>query len=196
MHCLRRGVHRRGRLCGGGAGSPTPGLGVQYDPEEIWISVLIRRRGGPRRGGVGSETAAAIGITNQRETTVARSGSARTAQRSVAPRHRLAGPAGLPGAARSSRGTSSGSAPDSSRIPISPATKLEWLLNETGGNLVYLAFGTVDSWLLWQLTGGAVHATDVSNASRTMSASRASSGTTSCSSSSVCRARSCRRSST
>jgi glycerol kinase len=53
--------------------------------------------------------------------------------------------------------------------PYFSATKLEWLLTEGGIEAgPHLAFGTVDSWLLWNLTGGAVHATDVSNASRTM----------------------------
>jgi glycerol kinase len=51
--------------------------------------------------------------------------------------------------------------------PYFSATKLEWILRETG-SADGLAFGTVDTWLVWQLTGGTVHATDVSNASRTM----------------------------
>jgi len=50
--------------------------------------------------------------------------------------------------------------------PYFSATKLEWLLREHGRD--GLAFGTVDSWLVWKLTGGAVHATDVTNASRTL----------------------------
>src|SRR6185312_5747343 len=49
--------------------------------------------------------------------------------------------------------------------PYFSATKLEWILREASGDI---AFGTVDSWLIWKLTGGAVHATDVSNASRTL----------------------------
>jgi len=53
--------------------------------------------------------------------------------------------------------------------PYFSATKLEWILREAGAAAAGdVAFGTVDSWLLWRLTGGAVHATDVSNASRTM----------------------------
>src|SRR5665213_1806407 len=51
--------------------------------------------------------------------------------------------------------------------PYFSATKLEWILREIGTS-AGLAFGTVDTWLLWQLTDGAVHATDASNASRTM----------------------------
>src|SRR5206468_3301523 len=49
--------------------------------------------------------------------------------------------------------------------PYFSATKLEWILREASGDL---AFGTVDSWLIWKLTDGATHATDVSNASRTL----------------------------
>ena len=56
--------------------------------------------------------------------------------------------------------------------PYFSATKLEWLLREHGSG-DGLAFGTVDSWLVWKLTGGAVHVTDVTNASRTMLASLA-----------------------
>ena len=57
--------------------------------------------------------------------------------------------------------------------PYFSATKLRWLLDHVSGareaaERGELAFGTVDSWLLWKLTGGGVHATDVSNASRTM----------------------------
>src|SRR5205823_2191960 len=52
--------------------------------------------------------------------------------------------------------------------PYFSATKLEWLLAHAGASPEELAFGTVDSWLVWKLTGGAAHVTDVSNASRTM----------------------------
>jgi glycerol kinase len=134
---------------------PRPGW-VEHDPEEIWRSVLSA-----------AATALvaepeAVAITNQRETTVVwdrRTGEPvanaivwqdrRTADRC----------AELPAETIRSR---TGLVPD----PYFSATKLEWLLRgrDPGG----LAFGTVDSWLVWKLTGGGVHATDETNASRTL----------------------------
>ena len=77
--------------------------------------------------------------------------------------------------------------------PYFSATKLEWLLARTDLPQGELAFGTVDAWLVWKLTGGRVHATDVTNASRTMllDLDDRSPGTTSCSSSSASTARCC-----
>jgi glycerol kinase len=74
-------------------------------------------------------------------------------------------------------------------------TKVRWLLDHVegaraAGERGELAFGTIDSWLVWNLTGGAVHCTDASNASRTLLFDiHAASGTTSCSRSSACRER-------
>jgi glycerol kinase len=130
---------------------------VEHDPEEIWQSVLAAAEIAIREGG----TPTAIGITNQRETTVLwdrRSGrpvhnaivwqDRRTAERC----------AQLPSDLIRER---TGLVPD----PYFSATKLEWLLARHEGDL---AFGTVDSWLVWKLTGGRVHATDETNASRTL----------------------------
>jgi glycerol kinase len=130
---------------------------VEHDPEEIWQSVLAAAELAIREGG----TPTAIGITNQRETTVLwdrRSGrpvhnaivwqDRRTAERC----------AQLPFDLIRER---TGLVPD----PYFSATKLEWLLARHEGDL---AFGTVDSWLVWQLTGGRVHGTDETNASRTL----------------------------
>jgi glycerol kinase len=134
---------------------PQPGW-VEHDPDEIWQSVLTAAEQAL------TETPTAIGITNQRETTLLwdrRSGEPvhnaivwqdrRTAERC----------AELPGDLIRER---TGLVPD----PYFSATKLEWLLREhaAGG----LAFGTVDTWLVWKLTGGRVHATDETNASRTL----------------------------
>ena len=115
---------------------------------------------------------AAIGITNQRETTVVWD---RTHRPAPAPGARLAGPA-HGGALRRTGGR--GHLPLVRRTtglvldPYFSATKLEWLLTEGGVAAgPDLAFGTVDSWVLWKLTGGpaaGVHATEASNASRTM----------------------------
>jgi glycerol kinase len=131
---------------------PQPGW-VEHDPEEIWRSV--------QRAMEGLDGYDAIAITNQRETTLLwdrRTGEPvhraivwqdrRTAQRC----------AGLDAELIRAK---TGLVPD----PYFSATKLEWLLQRHQGDL---AFGTVDTWLVWKLTGGEVHATDETNAARTM----------------------------
>jgi glycerol kinase len=134
---------------------PRPGW-VEHDPEEIWASVLDAAEQ------AGLDGVEAIAIANQRETTVLWE---RTTGRPVAPAivwqdRRTAERAGEldPGLIRERTGL----VPD----PYFSATKLEWLLREHPAE--GLAFGTVDSWLVWQLTRGAVHATDTTNASRTL----------------------------
>jgi glycerol kinase len=130
---------------------PQPGW-VEHDPEEIWQTV--------RRAMDGLDYEA-IAITNQRETTVVWD------RRTGKPVHnaivwqdrRTAGRCAELDADLIRART--GLVPD----PYFSATKLEWLLQRHEGDL---AFGTVDSWLVWQLTDGAVHATDETNASRTM----------------------------
>jgi glycerol kinase len=134
---------------------PRPGW-VEHDPEEIWASVLAAIEQ------VGLDGVEAIGITNQRETTLLWE---RATGRSVAPAivwqdRRTADrcrelDAGLIRAR-------TGLVPD----PYFSGTKLEWLLRDRAPS--GLAFGTVDSWLVWQLTHGEVHATDRTNASRTL----------------------------
>ena len=134
---------------------PRPGW-VEHDPEEIWQSVLDAAEQAL------TETPTAIGITNQRETTLLWDRSTgepvhnaivwqdrRTAERC----------AELPAELIRER---TGLVPD----PYFSATKLEWLLRDRDPS--GLAFGTVDTWLLWKLTGGRVHATDETNASRTL----------------------------
>ncbi len=137
---------------------PRPGL-VEHDPEEIWQSVLAAA------GEAGLDGVDTIAITNQRETTLLwdrRTGSP------VAPaivwqdRRTAARCRELDADLIRER---TGLVPD----PYFSATKLEWLLREHGR--AGLAFGTVDSWLVWKLTGGRLHVTDRTNASRTMLAS-------------------------
>ena len=137
---------------------PRPGW-VEHDPEEIWRGVLGAAEAAIASSGV---EPTAVAITNQRETTVLWDRATgepvsnaivwqdrRTAERCAElPADLIRGRTGL--------------VPD----PYFSATKLEWLLREHPA--AGLAFGTVDSWLLWKLTGGRVHATDETNASRTM----------------------------
>jgi glycerol kinase len=140
---------------------PRPGW-VEHDPEEIWAGVLGAAEDALAAAAVKPRELEAIGISNQRETTVLwdrRSGDpvARAIvwqDRRTADRCRQ-----LPAELIRAR---TGLVPD----PYFSATKLEWLLRERRPD--GLAFGTVDSWLVWRLTGGRVHATDVTNASRTM----------------------------
>jgi glycerol kinase len=133
---------------------PRPGW-VEHDPQEIWKSVLVAAEQAL------VEDPIAIAITNQRETTILWD---RTTGEPVhnaivwQDRRTAARCAELPAALIRER---TGLVPD----PYFSATKLEWLLRERRGDL---AFGTVDSWLVWQLTGGRVHATDETNASRTL----------------------------
>ena len=134
---------------------PRPGW-VEHDANDIWQSVLAAAEA------VGLDDVDVVAITNQRETTVL--WDRRTGE-PVAPaivwqdRRTAERCRGLDAALIRER---TGLVPD----PYFSATKLEWLLREHGRD--GLAFGTVDSWLVWKLTGGNVHATDVTNASRTM----------------------------
>jgi glycerol kinase len=137
---------------------PQPGW-VEHDPEEIWQSVLAAAEQAL------VEEPDAIGITNQRETTVLwdrRTG--RPAANAIVWQDRRTADrcTDLPSELIRAR---TGLVPDA----YFSATKLEWLLREHGRS--GLAFGTVDSWLVWKLTGGGVHATDETNASRTLLAS-------------------------
>jgi len=142
---------------------PRPGW-VEHDPEEIWESVRQTAAEALDAAGVAPSKLEAIGITNQRETTVVwerRTGTPvhpaivwqdrRTAERC----------AELPAPLIRER---TGLVPD----PYFSATKLEWILAHTELPRSELAFGTIDSWLVWKLTRGAAHVTDVTNASRTM----------------------------
>ena len=154
---------------------PQPGW-VEHDPLEIWSSQLATARAALAQAGVTAAQLSGIGITNQRETTLLWN------RRTGEPLHRaivwqdrrtepLCATLRAQGLARLIEG-STGLVID----PYFSATKLRWLLDNLPGARTAalrgeLAFGTVDSWLLWQLTGGprgGVHATDVSNASRTM----------------------------
>jgi glycerol kinase len=144
---------------------PQPGW-VEHDPDEIWRSVLTATEAALGAARVRPGELLAIGITNQRETTLLwdrRTGrpvaraivwqDRRTAERCrELPAERLRELTGLVA------------------DPYFSATKLEWLLARASGSepLASLAFGTVDSWLVWQLTGGRVHVTDETNASRTL----------------------------
>lgn len=145
---------------------PRPGL-VEHDADEIWAAVRTTLT--EVLNLVGVENVAALGITNQRETAVAWSRTTgRPLSRAIVWQDRRT-------ADRCSELSGAGLLPlvrQRTGLVLDPyfsASKYEWLITE-GGVPVNddLALGTVDSWVLWNLTGGEVFATDPSNASRTM----------------------------
>jgi glycerol kinase len=151
---------------------PQPGW-VEHDANEIWQTQLAVMQEVLARAGITARQLRAMGITNQRETTVLwdrRTGEPvapaivwqdrRTVARCAQLRE-----AGLAGQIARKTGLVLDA--------YFSGTKLEWLLDHVPGVRARaergeLAFGTIDSWLVWKLTGGRVHATDPSNASRTM----------------------------
>ena len=143
---------------------------VEHDPEEIWRKTLAVVRQTLDRA---TEPVAACGITNQRETTVLWD------RRSGAPVYNAIVWQDRRGAPLCRRLVERGHAPlirERTGLVVDSyfsATKLAWLLAEVPGvreraRRGELAFGTIDTFLLWRLTGGAVHATDATNAARTL----------------------------
>ena len=151
---------------------PQPGW-VEHDPREIWSTQVAVAAEAIIKAGLQANNITAIGITNQRETTVVwdrETGEPvhnaivwqdrRTAAACDAIREKGWG----------------GPIQEKTGLIVDAyfsATKIQWILQQVPGarekaNAGKLAFGTIDSWLIWNLTGGKVHATDVSNASRTM----------------------------
>jgi glycerol kinase len=151
---------------------PQPGW-VEHDPTEILTSQFDCAREALGKAGASARDVAAIGITNQRETVIVwerATGKAihpaivwqdrRTAQMCAALEE-----SGLGEAVSCNTGLM--------LDPYFSATKVRWILDNVEGARAKaergeLAFGTVDSWLIWHLTGGARHVTDVTNASRTL----------------------------
>jgi glycerol kinase len=151
---------------------PQPGW-VEHDADEIWQSVLDVMKNALAKAGAHPEEVAAIGIANQRETAVVwEKSSGRPVHRAVVWQSRQTAEIcdaltakGYGDLFRSRTG-----------LLIDPyfsGTKVQWILSHVPGarekaERGELLFGTIDTWLLWKLTGGAVHATDCSNASRTL----------------------------
>jgi glycerol kinase len=151
---------------------PNPGW-VEHDPEDIWRDVVATAREAIETSKVGVAGIAAIGITNQRETVVVWDRA--TGQ----PIHNAIVWQDRRTAARCAEFKAAGAEPEvRARTgllldPYFSGTKLAWILDHVDGARARaekgeLAFGTIDSFLLWRLTGGKVHATDVTNASRTL----------------------------
>lgn len=151
---------------------PQPGW-VEHDANEIWSSQLGVATEAIVKAGLSVENIAAIGITNQRETTVVWDrNTGKPIYNAIVWQDRRTAPfcdelksKGLDVIIKQKTGLVVDA--------YFSATKLKWILDYVPGardraNRGELAFGTIDSWLLWNLTKGQVHATDVSNASRTM----------------------------
>jgi glycerol kinase len=151
---------------------PKPGW-VEHDLEEIWACTEATLRRALRGAGIGGGDVAAVGITNQRETT------ALWDRRTSRPLHRAIVWQDRRTTARCAELKAAGREPwvrEKTGLVLDPyfsGTKLQWLLEHVRGarekaEAGAIAFGTIDTWLCWKLTGGAVHVTDVTNASRTL----------------------------
>ena len=151
---------------------PHPGW-VEHDPLEIWRTQLATAREVLVKAGVSAREVRAVGITNQRETTVVwNRATGQPIYNAIVWQDRRAEPSCV---ALRERGLAPTIRQKTGLLVDAyfSGTKLQWILDKVPGARAQaangeLAFGTVDSWLMWQLTGGAVHATDVSNAARTM----------------------------
>jgi len=146
---------------------------VEHDPDEIFATTVAVGREAIAAAGLTAKDISTIGITNQRETTVVwERASGRPIHRAVVWQSRITAPIceslrerGLEPLVRARTG-----------LVIDAyfsATKVRWILDQVPGGQARaeageLLCGTIDTWLVWKLTGGRVHATDVSNASRTM----------------------------
>ena len=151
---------------------PRPGW-VEHDPMEIWRTQLATAREALAKAGIGADAVRALGITNQRETTVLwNRKTGQPVHHAIVWQDRRAEPACAQLREQGHAATiqaKTGLLVDA----YFSGTKLQWILDHVPGardaaERGELAFGTVDSWLMWKLTHGKVHVTDVSNASRTM----------------------------
>ena len=151
---------------------PQPGW-VEHDPDDLWQSQLATAQEAIAKAGLTARDITAIGITNQRETTVVwnrRTG--RPIHNAILWQDRR----GEPLCAQLRQHGHAEQIRQSTGLVVDAyfsASKIRWILDHVSGAHIAaargeLAFGTVDTWLLWKLTGGHVHATDVSNAARTM----------------------------
>lgn len=146
---------------------------VEHDPEDIWISTIATCRDAMAKADVTANDIAAIGIANQRETTIVWDRvTGKAIHRAIVWQDRRT--AGICAALKAD-GHEPAIAAKTGLIadPYFSGTKIAWILDHVPGARARaergeLLFGTVDCYLLWRLTGGRVHATDATNASRTL----------------------------
>jgi len=146
---------------------------VEHEPEDIWTSTVMTCRDALEKAGLAAKDIAAIGITNQRETTVVWDrATGQAVHRAIVWQDRRT-------ADTCAKLKAEGHEPMISQKtgliidPYFSGTKVAWILDQVPGTRKRaeageLLFGTVDCYLLWRLTGGKVHATDATNASRTL----------------------------
>jgi glycerol kinase len=146
---------------------------VEHEPEDLWQTTLATAREALAKAGATAADVAGIGITNQRETTLVWDRiTGQAIHRAIVWQDRRT--ADL--CARLKREGEEAFVTDRTGLLLDPyfsGTKIAWILDHVAGARARaergeLAFGTVDCWLLWKLTGGKVHATDATNASRTL----------------------------
>ena len=150
---------------------PLPGE-VEHDPEDLWTTTVSTVRAALEKAGCGPDAVAAVGIANQRETALVwERSTGRPIHRAIVWQDRRT--AGECAALRDAGHEALVSERTGLILdPYFSATKIAWILDHVEGARARaeagdLAFGTVDTFLLWRLTGGRVHATDATNASRT-----------------------------
>ncbi|MBJ2153815.1 glycerol kinase GlpK [Paracoccus sp. IB05] len=151
---------------------PQPGW-VEHDPADLWATIAAAMRAVVERAGIQASDIAAIGITNQRETTLLWDrATGQPLHNAIVWQDRRTAP--ICDALREAGHEAMITAKTGLLLdPYFSGTKLKYLLDTIPGARARaekgeLAFGTVDSWLIWNLTGGKVHATDATNAARTM----------------------------
>ncbi len=146
---------------------------VEHDPEEIWDSVVWSVRTALEKAGIAANDVAAIGITNQRETTLIWDrATGQPIHKAIVWQDRRTAAF----CAELREGGHEAMVTDKTGLLLDPyfsGTKVKWLLDNVEGARVRaeqgeLAFGTIDSFLIWRLTGGKMHATDATNAGRTL----------------------------
>jgi glycerol kinase len=151
---------------------PRPGW-VEHDPEEIWATQIAVAHEALARAGIHARDVAAIGVANQRETTIVwdRATGRPVCNAIVWQDRRTAAACD----ALKARGLEARVTEKTGLVldPYFSGTKLAWILDNVPGARAAaeagrIAFGTVDTWLVWKLSGGVAHVTDVTNASRTL----------------------------
>jgi len=150
---------------------PAPGW-VEHDPEEIWASAVATAREALASARIAARDVAGIGITNQRETALVwERASGKPVHNAIVWQDRRTAEA-CDALRAAGHGAAVAARTGLLLDPYFSATKVAWLLDHVDGARAaaeagQLVFGTVDSFLLWRLTGGRVHATDATNAART-----------------------------
>ena len=151
---------------------PHPGW-IEHDPAEIWATTLETMRGAIAASALGAQEIAALGLTNQRETTLVwRRADGAPIHNAIVWQDRRTAPLCAELKAQGHAAMVS----ERTGLVLDAyfsATKIAWILDRVPGARAQaqrgeLAFGTIDSFLLWRLTDGAIHATDATNASRTL----------------------------